>query len=461
MDLTELTAVDLAHAIATGERSSREVVDAHLHRIATVNPELNAIVSMRDRDDILAEADRHDRIQAETGVIGPLHGLPVAVKDLQDVAGLPTRSGTTLSSKRPAERDSLVAARMRAAGAIIIGKTNTPEFGTGSHTFNEVFGITRNPHDHRRSAGGSSGGAAAALASHMLPIADGSDLGGSLRNPAAFCGVVGFRPGVGCVPSPSAVSTHVIVLGVEGPMGRNVADVAMLLSVLAGPDPLDPLSRSEPGSAFAPPLAHHDGLRIGWGGDLGQFRCDEELLGICRAAVDRLADAGHQVDEDRPDLSRAMDVFRVLRGVAYRSLGSQLPADRLHETKATVRENIEFGRGLDIDDLLRAEASRVVIHREMLRFFETHDVLAIPTTQVRPFPVEIEYPTEIDGHPMADYLEWMTSCCIITPTGCPAISIPCGTTADGLPVGLQLVAPIGAERRLLEIAATAEAALAG
>ncbi len=457
MDLTAHTAADLAESIASGEHSCREVVDAHLDRIAVVNPELNAIVSMRDRDDILAEADRHDRTQAESGVIGPLHGLPMAVKDLQDVAGFPTRHGSVITPTRPARSDGLLASRLRAAGAIIIGKTNTPEFGTGSHTFNEVFGVTRNPHDATRSAGGSSGGAAAALASHMLPLADGSDLGGSLRNPAAFCGVVGLRPGVGRVPSPSEISTHVMVLGVEGPMGRNVQDVALLLSVLAGPDPLDPLSRSEPGSSFAPPLSPRAGLRIGWGGDLGRFRCEPELLAVCRAAVGRLADAGHHVDEDHPDLGRSMDVFRVLRGIAYRSLGGALPDDQLARTKATVRENVEFGRGLGIDDLLRAEASRVVIHREMLHFFETHDVLAMPTTQVRPFPVEVEFPTEIDGHEMADYLEWMTSCCIITPTGCPAISIPCGTTSDGLPVGLQLVAPIGEERRLLEIAATAEA----
>lgn len=457
--IVETSARDLAADIAGGERSSVETVTAFLERIDARNPELNAIVARRDRDEIIAEAAAADASVAAGRLLGPLHGLPVAVKDLQDVAGLPTRHGTVLSSDRPATTDGLVATRLRAAGAIIVGKTNTPEFGTGSHTFNEVYGVTRNPHDPSRTAGGSSGGAAAALASHMLPIADGSDLGGSLRNPAAFCGVVGLRPGIGRVPSPSDLSTHLLVLGVEGPMARDVGDLALVLSALAGPDPADPLSLADPAATFAPPLVPADGVRIGWGGDLGLFRCEPEILAACRAAMDRLTDDGHHVTDTRPDLTDAMHVFRVLRGLAYRALGDALPGDRLHLTKETVRQNIAYGRELGVDDLLTAEREWVGLYAEMRRFFADHDVLALPTTQVSPFPVEIEFPTEIDGQPMADYLEWMSSCCVITPTGCPAISIPCGTTAAGLPVGLQLVAPVGGERRLLEIAAAFEAVL--
>ncbi len=461
MELVTRSAVDLARDLATGALSSVEVVAAHLDRIDERNPELNAIVARRDRADVLADAAALDRARTEQGATGPLHGLPVAVKDLEDVAGLPTRAGSPTTSDRPAVADGLVAARLRAAGAVIIGKTNTPEFGTGSHTFNPVYGVTRNPHDPSRSAGGSSGGAAAALASHMLPVADGSDLGGSLRNPAAFCGVVGLRPGIGRVPTPAVRATHMMRLGVRGPMGRTVADCALMLSVLAGPDRRDPLSLPDPGTSFAPPLAPAGPLRIGWAGDFGLLHVEPEIIRITRAAVDRLGSAGHQVRDDRPDLAHATRVFRVLRGVAYRDLGSQLSEEQFAMVKATVQENIEFGRTLTVDDVLEAERLRAGLHAEMNALWDRIDVLALPTTQVMPFDVDIEFPTEIGGVEMHDYLHWMSSCFLITPTGCPAMSIPCGTDEHGMPVGLQLVAPIGGERRLLEMAATFEAILAG
>ncbi len=448
------SAVDQAELIRTGQISATDVVEAHLDRIAEVNEDVNAIVSMRGRDEILADAAAADKLPAT----GPLHGLPVAVKDLENVAGLPTRSGSLTTSSEPVLTDGLVARRLRSAGAIIIAKTNTPEFGTGSHTFNDVFGVTRNPWDLSKTAGGSSGGAASALASRMVPIADGSDFGGSLRNPAGFCSVVGLRPSIGRVPSQTVNSTHLLRLVMQGPMGRTVADTALVLSVLAGPEPNDPLSLTEPGSAFAPPIRNADSVRIAWGGDLGLFTAEPDVLRLCREAAGKIEATGGSVEDAHPDMSDAMIVFRVLRGLNYRDLNWAVPPDRRHLLKQTVRDNIDYGMSLEVEDVMRAEQLRAELHREMTRFFDEYDILALPTAQVVPFPVELEYPTEISGKPMADYLEWMTTCCVITPTGCPAISIPAGFNDDGLPVGLQLVARVGHERQLLEVATAIEAA---
>lgn len=453
-DLTLRTATELAGDIAGGRLRATDVVAAHLDRIDALNPAVNAVVSRRSRADVMADAEASD---SGRGPDGPLRGLPVAVKDLEDVAGLPTRSGSTVTSEKPAVRDGPVAARLRAAGAIIVGKTNTPEFGTGSHTFNAVFGRTNNPWDLTRSAGGSSGGAGAALAARMLPIADGSDFGGSLRNPAAFCNVVGLRPSIGRVAEPATGSTHLIRLGVRGPMGRTVADCALVLSAMAGPDQRDPLSLVHPSESLADPLPSTAAARLAWGGDLGLFTCEPEVLETCETAARRITSAGGTFHVAAPPMDTAMDVFRVLRGVAYRSLGSRLGDQAYPALKETVRINIDYGRTLDVDDVIRAETRRADLHRTMAAFFEDYDVLALPSAQVAPFRGDSEYPTEIAGVAMADYLDWMTTCCVITPTGCPAISIPAGFTADGLPVGLQLVAPIGAERKLLEVAAAIEA----
>ncbi len=452
VELTRLSAVELADAIAKRDLSSADVVTAHLDRIDEVNGAVNAIVSLRDRDAILADADAADR----SAPIGVLHGLPVAVKDLEDVAGLPTRQGSVVTSDRPAPTDGHVAAKLRSAGAIIIGKTNTPEFGTGSHTFNEVFGTTRNPWNLQKSAGGSSGGAAAALSARMLPIADGSDLGGSLRNPAAMCNVVGLRPSIGRVASPLAPSSH-LRLGVAGPMGRSVGDTALVLSALAGPDSRDPRARPEPGSTFQKPT-NALAPRLAWGGDLGLFRCDPEVLQLCESAAELVVGAGGTIASTRPDLRHSERIFRLLRGLAYRNLGDEIPESKHHLLKKTIRDNITFGRSLEIEDVLAVEKLKADLHRSMSAFFDEFDVLALPAAQVPAFDVELEYPTEIDGEPVLDYLDWMMACCVITPTECPAISIPAGFTADGLPVGLQLVANIGQERQLLDVALAIEAA---
>ncbi len=451
--LIDRTARELAAMVRDREVSAREVVTAHLDQIDDVNPAVNAIIAARSREEVLADADTADAGE----VAGPLHGLPVAVKDLQDVAGLPTRAGSLVTSDRPAPADGFIAARLRAAGAIIIGKTNTPEFGTGSHTFNPVYGLTRNPWNLDRSAGGSSGGAAAALAARMVPIADGSDFGGSLRNPAGFCNVVGLRPGIGRVAVPVERSTHLVRLGVPGPMARTVDDTSLLLSVLGAADPRDPLS-SPLDPRIGSPIQPAGEVRVGWAGDCGEFVAEPETMEICRAAASRIIDHGGALTDVQIDFSDAMTVFRVLRGLQYRDLGTRVPRESWTLIKDTVVANIEYGMSLDLEDVIQAERLRAGLHMEMTRCFRDHDVIALPTAQVAPFPAEWEYPTEIDGHAMSDYLEWMTACCIITPTGCPAMSIPAGFTRDGLPVGLQLVAPVGEEHRLLQIAATLEAA---
>lgn len=452
-DLTKCSAVELAAAIANGDLSSVDVVAAHLDRIDAVNGAVNAIVSMRGRDDILADAAAADAMPAT----GPLHGLPIAVKDLENVAGLPTRAGSLVSSDQPVAEDGHVASKLREAGAIIVGKTNTPEFGTGCHTFNEVFGVTRNPWNLDRISGGSSGGAAAALSSGMLPIADGSDLGGSLRNPASMCSIVGMRPSVGRVADPHATTTH-LRLGVSGPMGRTVADTALMMTALAGPDNRDPLSLPEDGSFFSGPLPITTSARVAWGGNLGLLEYGPEVLEINKAAAAAVTAVGGTFAEDRPDMEHAEYVFRALRGIGYERNLAGLSKDQYALLKGTVRENAEYGQTLTKADIFLAESRKADLHRTMSAFFDEYDVLAIPAAQVPAFPVETEFLTEVNGVEMPDYLGWMMAACIITPTGCPAISIPAGFTSEGLPVGLQLVARVGNDRQLLEIASAMEAA---
>jgi amidase len=451
--LHDMTAVELAHGIVAQDFSCVEVVSSHLDRIDEMNGSVNAIVSMRSRSEIVADAAIADSMEP----IGPLHGLPVAIKDLDDVAGLPTRFGSLVTNDEPASQDGYIAAQFRRAGAIIVGKTNTPEFGIGSHTFNQVFGATRNPWNLSRTAGGSSGGAAAAIAAHMLPLSDGSDLGGSLRNPAALCGIVGLRPSIGRVAEPDAKAIHPR-LSVHGPMGRTVADTALCLSALAGPHVFDPLSLPEPGDEFGGPLPVTTSARLAWAGDLGLFTCEGDVLSICEEAARRIESVGGTFTRAQPDLQDAMSTFRVLRGVDLNRLGRTFSTESFSQLKDTMRENIEYGRSLSVDDILDADSRRADLHRTMASFFDAYDVLALPAAQVTPFPIEIEYPTEIEGVVMDDYLDWMSTACIITPTGCPAISVPAGFTDDGLPVGLQLVARVGCDRELLEIASAIESA---
>jgi len=458
-DLTvDSSAREQAHAIRAGQISARELLDLHLARIAERNPELNAIVSL-DEERAREGAAAADEATARKQHVGPLHGLPHAFKDTHDVAGWRTTYGSPLYADHVPDADDLVVERIRRAGAVTIGKTNVPEFAAGSHTFNTIFGTTRNPVDPTRSAGGSSGGAASALAAGMVPLADGSDMGGSLRNPASFCGVVGLRPSIGRVPD-WPTESYWDNLSTAGPMARNVGDLALLLSVMAGPDRRTPFALSDPGPRFAPPVSGTlSGLRVALSADLGgAVDVDDEVAAVVSASATTFAAAGATVEEASPDLSLADDVFRTLRAWQFQaSFGEQL-AEHPESFKESLADNIRAGEGLTGADVARAFERRTTVMAAASEFLSTYDVLVLPVSQVPPFPADQEFPTEIEGRPMTSYLDWMRSAYLITVTGCPAISVPAGMTPEGLPVGIQLVAPHGQDRRLLEIAAAFEAA---
>lgn len=458
------TAREMAAAVRDRRISARALLELHLERIAERNPEINAVVSL-DVDRARAGADAADRYQAEGGRLGALHGLPFAFKDTHAAAGWRTTYGSPLLAENVPDEDELIVERVRRAGVVVIGKTNVPEFAAGSHTFNPVFGTTRNPHDPSRSAGGSSGGAAAALASGMVPLADGSDMGGSLRNPASFCGVVGMRPSLGRVPEwPLYNQWETTSTG--GPLARTVGDLALLLGVQAGPDPRAPHALGDPGRVFAQPLPTGTGalagLRVALSVDLGgAFEVDHEVARVVEASAATFTAAGARVTPAHPDLREADDTFRTLRAWHLQAKLGPLLASHPGEIKQSLADNIRLGETLTGADVARAYTQRTALSERMRLFFEDHDVLVLPVSQVPPFPVEQEFPTEINGRSMTSYLDWMRSAYLITVTGCPAIAVPAGRTADRLPVGVQIVAPHGADRRLLEVAAALEAAAVG
>ncbi|NUR06254.1 MAG: amidase [Nocardioidaceae bacterium] len=446
------SAREMAAAVAGKEISARELLDLVLDRIADTNPAVNAVVSL-DEERAWERAAEADEQLARGEPVGALHGLPHAFKDTHEVAGWRTTFGSPLRADHVPKRDELIVERIRRAGVVTIGKTNVPEWAAGSHTFNPVFGTTRNPYDLSRSAGGSSGGAAAALASGMVPLADGSDMGGSLRNPASFCNVVGLRPSVGRVPAwPSTNGWELTSTG--GPMARNVQDLALLLSVVAGPSRRAPMSQETPGSAFAPPLAGDlSGVRVALSVDLGgAFQVDHAVADVVRRQAGVLADAGAVVEEDHPVLHSADAAFRTLRAWLFQHRFRTMLDKRPDAFKPSLRANIEAGASLTGADVARAYQQLTSIHDRMRAFFEHYDVLALPVSQVPPFSAEEEYPADINGEPQPTYLDWMRSCYLVTVTGCPAVSVPAGFTDEGWPVGLQLVGPHRAERRLLEVA---------
>jgi amidase len=456
-ELCFATALDLAEGIRARRFSAVEVMHAHLDRIEAVNPALNAIVTLLPERGIEG-ARRADAAIARGEALGPLHGLPIAHKDLVQTAGIRTTQGSKLFENHVPEEDALIVERIRAAGAICIGKTNTPEFGAGSQTFNEVFGETRNPYDRTKTCGGSSGGAAVALASGMLPIADGSDMGGSLRNPASFCNVVGLRPSPGRVPVHPAQLAWT-GLAVEGPMARNVADVALLLSAIAGPDPRSPISLPEPGVHFADSLAREfRGTRIAWSRDLGGLPVDPRVITALGPGRSVLEGLGCQVEDAEPDLDEANHVFQVLRAWLFAMAFANAPDAALEVVKDTVRWNVERGRELSGADVGRAEAARTQIYHRMRSFMERYEFLVLPVSQVPPFPLEERFVTQIAGEKMETYIDWMKSCSFITTTGHPAISVPCGFTEEGLPVGLQIVGRHQDDRGVLQLARAFEQA---
>ncbi len=457
-DLCFRSAVTLARLLRDGELSAREVTEAHLARIERVNPAVNAVVTLV-AERALDQADAADRRRASGVALPALHGVPILNKDTHITAGIRTTMGSPIFADNVPETDELIIARLRAAGTIALGKTNVPEFAAGSHTFNPVFGTTRNPYDRTRSAGGSSGGAAAALATGMCPVAEGSDFGGSLRNPAAFCNVVGLRPSIGRVPThPDPYPWH--NLGVGGPLARSVDDVALLLSVIAGPDPRVPVSLADPGSAFFP-VRRPDPrtLRIAIGADFGgALPVDPEIVAAVEAAGRVFAGLGATVEPAMPDLRGADEAFRIRRAWLFDANLGPLLDTCGDQVKATVRWNIEQGRALRTADLALAERLLAGLHERTAEFFTGYDALLLPTTQVLPFDADIEYPTRIGDTDLTTYLDWMRSCSDITTTGAPAISVPAGFSRDGLPVGLQIVGRHRAEAALLGIAALYEQA---
>lgn len=448
------SAVELRQMIGRGEVSSVEVVTASLERIAEVNPAVNAVVTLVP-ERALEEARAADRARARGDRRGPLDGLPIAIKDLVDTAGIRTTYGSPLHGDHVPEADASLVRRLRAAGAIVIGKTNTPEFGAGSHTFNPVFGLTRNPYDLGRTAGGSSGGAAAAVATGMLPFADGSDLGGSLRNPASFCNVVGLRPTPGRVPAPEHNDLWE-PLSVSGPIARTVADTALLLGALAGHQADTPLSMGEWSELIAP--ADVGGRRVAWSRDLGGLPVDPAVTAALEGAREVLDALGCVVVPAEPDLEEADETFHVLRALGFvRSLGAEVQANP-EAFKDTIVWNVNEGLALDGARIARAQAARTVLFRRMAGFLRTYDVLALPASLVPPFPLEEEWVHEIAGVRLSTYLDWMRACTRISVTAHPAVSVPFAFTPDGLPVGLQLVGRYGDERGLLELAAAIESA---
>lgn len=447
-DLCFLTAREMVAALQRRELSAREVVEAHLDRVEKVNPDVNAVVTL------VAERARAEAAAADERLVageptGPLHGLPMAHKDTHRAAGVRTTFGSLTMRDHVPDDDELVIERVRAAGAITIGKTNTPEFGAGSQTFNEIFGATRNPYDLSKTVGGSSGGAAAALATGMHPLADGSDMGGSLRNPAAFCNVAGLRPSPGRVPTyPNDAAWA--TMSVQGPMARTVGDLGLLLSVMAGPDPRSPIALEEPGAVFAAPLDEDlTGLKVAWAPDLGgAVPVESAVTETLARQVGVFEDLGCVVEQACPDFGGADEVFRTLRAWQFHLMLGGLPDAQRELLKPTLTWNIEEGRRLTGPDLARAERLHTALFHRMRAFFDQYDVLLLPVTQVVPFDVDVEYPTQIAGVELATYLDWMRSAYLVSATGHPALSVPAGFTDDGLPVGLQVV---GRHRGDLEV----------
>ena len=458
MSITDLSANALSAAIHARSVSCREVMRAFLDRIAQSNAAYNAIVSLQDEAGLLAQADARDAQLSRGESMGWMHGMPQAVKDLANVAGLPTSMGSPLMAGFVAKEDGLMAARMRAAGCIVIGKTNTPEFGLGSHTFNEVFGITRNAYDPSRSAGGSSGGAAVALALRMLPVADGSDFMGSLRNPAAWNNIFGLRPSQGRVPMVPAQDVWMAQLGTEGPMGRSVRDVAMLLSVQAGFDARAPLSIAQDGLSFAASLdSEPRGLRIGWLGDLnGYLPMEPGILDICGLALKRLQGIGCEVEP----LALGTPPEAVWQAwlVWRRALVASRIAPFLVNPKNRARIKPEAlweydqAQGLSGLQFSSASAQRSAFYQHMLGLFSQHDFLALPATQVWPFDAQERWPTSINGKSMDTYHRWMEVVIYATFAGLPCISVPAGFDARGLPMGLQIIGRPQGDLALLKLA---------
>jgi len=446
-----MSALELAKLIRTRKLSARALVEAHLKRIEQINPKVKAIVTLVPELTIEAAA-KADEMQARKEKLGPLHGLPVAHKDLLETRGIRTTFGSRLFRDYVPLEDDIVVERMRRAGAITIGKTNTPEFGAGSQTFNTVFGATRNPYKLTKTCGGSSGGAAVALAAGLVPVASGSDMGGSLRNPAAFCNVVGFRPSIGRVPNPTAAFGW-STLSTSGCLARSVADLAFVLSTIAGPDSRAPLSIGESGDLFAKPLDRSfKGARVAWFKGLGGAPFDPQVRSIIDGHRATFESLGCIVEQAEPDFSPAEIAFRRLRAWNSAATHGAKLRDHPNEIKDTLKQEIEEGLRLSGIQLAEAETAQVQLWRRFQGFLEKYEYFILPTTQLPAFDIDTPYPTEIAGVKFENYIDWMKSCWYISATGNPAASVPAGFTPDGLPVGIQIVGRNKADFSVLQLA---------
>jgi amidase len=450
-DVCFMTAVEMASLIRRKKLSAREVMDAHLKQIERVNPKVNAIVTLV-AEQAREGARKADEVQARGAKLGPLHGLPIAHKDLIETAGIRTTFGSPIFKDNVPAEDAILVESVRDAGAICFGKTNTPEFGAGSQTFNQVFGATKNPYDLTKTCGGSSGGAAVALACGMTPIASGSDTGGSLRNPAAFCSIVGLRPAPGRVPS-SAKGNSWQTLSVSGPMARTVADVALLLSAMAGPDDRCPISIEESPSHFAESLNRDfKGVRVAWFKNLGGVIFDSRIREAVNVQHRVFESLGCTVEEAEPDFTGGDEAFNTLRAWSYASQYGELARTHRDQIKDTVLWEIDRGSKLTAADIARAHALHSQVWDRMRVFQKEYEYFILPTTQVPPFDIHQPYVTEIEGVKMATYIDWMKSCYLISILENPAISVPCGFTPEGLPVGLQIVGRHRDEWSVLQLA---------
>ena len=448
-DLCFMPATDLAALLRSKQLSAREVMEAHLAQIERVNPRVNAIVTLV-ADQAMANATRADEAITRHGPRGPLHGLPVAHKDLFDTAGIRTVRGSPYYRDNVPTTDAPIVKRIAAAGAIAVGKTNTPEFGAGSQTFNPVFGATLNPYDVSKTCGGSSGGAAVSLACGLVPIADGSDTGGSLRNPAAFCNVVGLRPSPGRVPSDGHSWSP---LSVSGPMGRNVADVAFLLSAIAGYEPHDPLTIDEDPARFAAPLDRDfTGARVAWWNGLGGIPFEPEIRRVVDDNRTVFESLGCIVEEAEPDFTGVDVAFPTLRHVANHAAYAALVKERPDLVKDTIKWEIAEAERQTAADVAKATARQSLMFNQSAEFFQRVEFFILPVTQVAPFDVTTPYPTAINGEPMSSYIDWMRSCWYISFMSNPAISVPTGFTSGGLPVGIQIVGRSRGEWSVLQLA---------
>ena len=449
------TATELAESIRTGDISAIEVTEAHLDRIQAVNDQVNAIVTLEPQL-ALDQAKQIDKARAKGQPLGPLAGVPMAHKDLTLTKGIRTTFGSRRFKTFIPNKDAVIIERLKQAGAVSLGKTNTSEWGAGSQTFNSLYGTTRNPYDLTKTCGGSSGGAAAALAARMVPLCDGSDLGGSLRNPASFCNIVGFRTTAGRVPIVPSDNPD-DPLPIAGPMARNIDDCALLLGVMAGVHPEAPLSDLPPLSC-KPPIKPLTGeFKIALSADFGQqLPVEPEVADLIEKQSRTLTNAGFNVEPTCPELSDAGYAFHILRAAAFARRHGEGVRTRPEDYKSTIIWNVEAGLGLQQEEINWASAEKLALQSRFLAFFETYDFLLAPTVQVLPFNAQIEYVTEINGIEMQSYIDWMQSCSIISLTGFPALSLPLGFSRQGLPVGVQIIGKPHAETAVLQLAKTLE-----